>query len=101
MENSLKNIDESKLSSDPNVIDALTKFTVLQGDIASKTWKDLFFKLIVSYRDGFVITGLDEPAVTHTNSKLFNLIVLFFFLILLSLLNLYQYLFSVLSSMVA
>jgi hypothetical protein len=52
------------------VVESLTSFTVAQGDYASQRWKDLFFELIVSYRDGYVITGQETPSVTLTNSTL-------------------------------
>lgn len=60
---------EASISDNQEVVEKLTTFTVSQGDYASQRWKDLFFELIVSYRDGYVITGHDQPAVSLTNSK--------------------------------
>jgi hypothetical protein len=57
-------------SEQHRVVEILTEFTVRQGEYASDAWRDLFYTLLVSFRDGFSITGLNEPSVTLTNSEL-------------------------------
>jgi hypothetical protein len=65
----IETIESSSTSGDEGgLVDQLTEFTVAQGDYAQQRWKELFFHLIVSFRDGYVITGQDTPSVTLTNS---------------------------------
>lgn len=47
----------------------LTEFTVKSGDTASAAWRDIFPVLLTTYRDGFIVKGLDTITVSPTASK--------------------------------
>lgn len=51
------------------IVELLTTFTVKSGDLTSQTWKDLFPKVLTTYRDGFIIKGLDQVQISTVSSK--------------------------------
>jgi predicted metalloprotease len=51
------------------IVKLLTKFTVKVGDETNQVWKELFPKVLTTYRDGFIIKGLDEAEIRTVSSK--------------------------------
>lgn len=52
------------LENENIVINKLTSFTLYQGDYVSLQWKDFFTFLVTTYRDGYVVTDLEQPSVS-------------------------------------
>lgn len=62
LENQLLNLPT--ITYKETVIQRLTTFTIEKGEYVSSAWRDLFPQLLTQYRDGYIISGLDQPYVT-------------------------------------
>jgi hypothetical protein len=58
LEDSLEDEDDEE-----RIVEKLTDFTVEKGKYISNEWRDLFPFLLTSYRDGYSVSGLDQPTI--------------------------------------
>lgn len=56
--------NDDVLTIPEEVIQKITAFTVQRGQNASNTWKEFFPLLVTTYRDGYIVSGLQDITVS-------------------------------------
>jgi dipeptidase len=60
---SLNADEETSSKNKAEIINQLTDFTVEKGTYVSEEWRNLFPFLLTTYRDGYIVGGLDQPTI--------------------------------------